>query len=211
MKRLHVFSERLKQIVEEGNYTITGFANLTKLSRQTIGFYLAGDRLPDAEGLMKICMACKVSADWLIGLSDTRTVEPDARTAVEYTGLSPEAVEALHEPESIFPDTSCKGFHNLQKAVLSNMITCREELRTVINHISLAKDAKRISRNYPSEKENFDLEYNGVDVDYYLAISNELESRGRVEMRGEDAFDLLKAGAAFEFSKLVDRLLNEEE
>lgn len=49
------------------------FAELLGMSRQTVGFYLNGDRIPDALGILRIAEKCNVSADWLLGLSDIAT------------------------------------------------------------------------------------------------------------------------------------------
>ena len=73
----------------------TEFAEFLDISRQTVGFYCNGERIPDALGLKKIAEKCNVSADWLIGLSDIKSIDQDVKVACEYTGLTEEAVETL--------------------------------------------------------------------------------------------------------------------
>lgn len=93
-KRLPIFSKRLIEL--RGNATQEDFAKKVGLSRPSIGFYENGTRVPDAVGLKKIAEACDTSADWLLGLSDTRAIEIDSRVVTEYTGLSQQAIDYLH-------------------------------------------------------------------------------------------------------------------
>lgn len=65
------------------------------ISRGALSFYENGERKPDAEILVRMCEYFKVSADYLLGLSDVESVDPDIQTACELTGLSEEAVNKL--------------------------------------------------------------------------------------------------------------------
>ena len=74
----------------------TEFAERLGLSRQTLGFYLNGDRIPDALTLRQICEKCSVSADWLLGLSMDPNPDSSIQGACSYTGLSGESVSKIH-------------------------------------------------------------------------------------------------------------------
>lgn len=65
-KRFPVFCERFKEL--RGTMTDQQFAEKLGMSRQTIGFYARGERVPDAVGVRRIADACGVSADWLLGI-----------------------------------------------------------------------------------------------------------------------------------------------
>ena len=73
--RLKVFQERFDLLRKEHGSNNTDFAKFLDMSRQTVGFYLNGDRVPDALNLIRIAEKCSVSADWLLGLSDFRSKE----------------------------------------------------------------------------------------------------------------------------------------
>lgn len=88
--RLPILRERLNILL--GDSTVTDFAEKVGITRQTMGFYLNGDRIPDSETLRQICEKCKVSSDWLLGLSDDRERIP---AAVDKLGLSERAVKNI--------------------------------------------------------------------------------------------------------------------
>lgn len=46
-----------------GDMTLDQFSKKLGMSRATVGFYAAGQRIPDALGLKKIAEKCNVSAD----------------------------------------------------------------------------------------------------------------------------------------------------
>ncbi|MDO4973290.1 MAG: helix-turn-helix transcriptional regulator [Eubacteriales bacterium] len=109
--RVPVFRDRFNELLkEQSNGNITEFAKLLGLSRQTVGFYLNGDRIPDIETMFQICKKCKIPSDWLIGLSDERAVDQTIRSVCEFTGLSPSTVNFLHF-SGYDPDDLRVGFY----------------------------------------------------------------------------------------------------
>lgn len=95
MCKLPIFRDRLNQLLCESGGKIVSFASLIGTSRQSLGYYLNGERLPDAQMIGQICERCKVSADWLLGLSDVKQISPDIQAINAYIGLSEAAIEAL--------------------------------------------------------------------------------------------------------------------
>ena len=112
------FKYRMRNLRLSKVMTQEAFASFLGLSRPTISFYERADmdngRVPDAETLRNICEKCEVSAAYLLGLSDQRAVS-EVRA---YTGLSEEAVEALHQL-SISPSTE-------RLAIVDYMLTLKE-------------------------------------------------------------------------------------
>ena len=94
--RVPIFSKRLLEL--KGNRNNIEFAECLGISRQTVGFYLNGERVPDAENIKLIAEKCNVSADWLLGLSDVKRVKPELASVCAYTGLSENAVSQLISP-----------------------------------------------------------------------------------------------------------------
>ena len=100
MRNMTCFRDRLNELLkdfraEDPKRTIGAFATFLGTSRQSLGYYLNGERLPDAEMVKSICEKCRVSADWLLGLSDVKKPDAELQGVCAFTGLSPEAVEAL--------------------------------------------------------------------------------------------------------------------
>ncbi len=93
-ERLPVFTERFREL--QGEQSNTEFSEFLGISRQSVGFYLNGDRVPDAITLIKIAEKCDVSSDWLLGLSDIKAREGEIKQVCNYTGLSALSVNNLH-------------------------------------------------------------------------------------------------------------------
>ena len=93
--RLPVFQERFK--VLRGKMTQGQFAEKLGISRPTVGLYESGARIPDAEVLRDIAARCGVSADWLLGLSDTASPDITVQMVCRETGLSEVAIFNLQQ------------------------------------------------------------------------------------------------------------------
>ena len=100
--RFPQFTKRFREL--RGKRDNTEFAKFLGISRQTVGFYYNGDRIPDAMMLKQIAEKCGVSTDYLLGLTDTQSTNAAARAAVEYTKLPERAVNLIHS-DSIFGRT----------------------------------------------------------------------------------------------------------
>ena len=94
------FKERFHEL--RGEKTQEKFAKFLGMSRPTVGFYENGDRIPDLKVIINICEKCGVTADWLLGISDIKSADPDKQTACEYTGLSEKTVDMIKDTETIF-------------------------------------------------------------------------------------------------------------
>ena len=92
---IEVFGKRLKELRKANGYTIEEFAKLVGISRSSLGYYENTDRLPDVEVLARIADALNVSADYLIGRTNTAALKGKMKTVCELTGLSDEAAEYL--------------------------------------------------------------------------------------------------------------------
>lgn len=75
-KGFPVFTDRLNQLLRESGKPAIKFADDLGVSRQSLGYWLKGERVPDLVPFKGICERCNVSADWLLGLSDVRQADP---------------------------------------------------------------------------------------------------------------------------------------
>lgn len=92
--RFPKFHERLLEL--QGKMTTTEFAKKLGLSRATVGFYLAGTRIPDALGVCEIAKKCGVSSDYLLGLTNSKSSDNLVREISNYTMLDDQAIRMLH-------------------------------------------------------------------------------------------------------------------
>lgn len=85
--------KRLNEL--QGNRSNAQFAQDIGISRNTVNFWLTGQRIPDAGSLKTIAQKCAVSVDWILGLTDIRSPDSNLVSAVKYTGLSEAAAQKL--------------------------------------------------------------------------------------------------------------------
>jgi transcriptional regulator with XRE-family HTH domain len=95
-QRLPVFAERLRRLRKETGLSQYAFSQMIGVANMSVVYYENGDRLPDAEIISRIAKAADVSSDWLLGLTDVKSVSPAVHDVCNYTGLSEAATEVLH-------------------------------------------------------------------------------------------------------------------
>lgn len=130
---LPIFRERLDEL--RGQISYADFAALLGISRATVGFYLAGKRVPNAADLKKIAEKCHVSTDWLVGLDAAKTHEQSGFAAK--LGLSGETVEKLAIMEDLFRDRNLSG-------ALDALLSSKElpALLVALSSVASAKQAR---------------------------------------------------------------------
>lgn len=94
--KMPLFRERMNKLyTDSGMKTYGDFAKHIGLTRTSLGYYLSGERLPNADILKQICERCNVSADWLLGLSEVQKPDANVQAISSYTGLNEKAIERL--------------------------------------------------------------------------------------------------------------------
>ncbi len=174
--RFPKFKERLN--ILKGDMTIKAFAEKIGVSLPTAGFYLNGDRLPDALGVHDIASKCEVSADWLLGLSDVQKSDADLRVVCEYTGLTEQSVDILHSVLAITKKYNPAHPYNFSwiSNFINRFLACDLGLRnSVVNaYVDLIRLIESCE-SCPTEKVFFDEYQFKVDQQ-----TKAVESLGRV-------------------------------
>lgn len=99
------FQARIKELFEEDyDFNTPKMAKEADISTASLNFYLHGKRCPDAQALYKMCTAYGVSADWLLGLSDFRSVDPSVQAACKQLSMSETAIEHIQTINKPFVD-----------------------------------------------------------------------------------------------------------
>lgn len=93
-----IFAKRLRELIETKGIKHGDLADkdVLNVSRQAIGQYCNGTALPPADKIVILAQYFNVSADYLLGLSDAKTTDTDLKMIVDYTGLSEECIDELH-------------------------------------------------------------------------------------------------------------------
>ena len=90
-----LFSSRLKKL--RGNKNQADVAKEIGISRGALSYYESGERKPDINVLYSIADYYKVSADYLLGISDTPTLSPEKKNIADSLGLSEASIDFLLE------------------------------------------------------------------------------------------------------------------
>lgn len=88
-------SKRIVSLREEKGETQQELANAIGITRQSLSRYEIAARTINIEVLGTLAQHFGVSADYLLGLSDVRSMEQDMQAACEMTGLSEETITKL--------------------------------------------------------------------------------------------------------------------
>jgi transcriptional regulator with XRE-family HTH domain len=167
-------------------------AKATGLSRQTIGFFYNGERLPNFENLSMICKTCNVSSDYLLGLSPTRTNNPDYQNACNLTGLKVHAIQCLQK-EPVF--------WQIDKEII-NEILCNVDFYKMAKAIYTAQ---LLNRNEVVEEKTFPQTVSVPFADPDLGGMN-------IELKSKDALlDSIKADATIAYHRILEQLTGKDD
>lgn len=105
------FAARIRSLIGDGE-AVTAFARRVGMHQAAIDRYIKGLREPNADALRSIAISCKVSTDWLLGLTDNPNGEPDSI----WRSRALEAEDKLRNVKEALP-FAIKWFTQLQEAV----------------------------------------------------------------------------------------------
>ena len=106
-----------------------------KYTRSTVNNWETGGYNIKADDIIAISSSFDVPTDWLLGLSEVRTLETDIRMICQYTGLSEDAVAYLHNLES----DNQKVFSSLIEHDITGVLDC---INTALFANALSEDIK---------------------------------------------------------------------
>lgn len=203
------FSIRLNQL--RGEDTIDAFSRKIGITRQTLGFYLSGDRVPDIVTLRRIAESCGVSADWLIGVSDSRSLDVTQRAIVDTTGLSEKALQNLTDNdwwcEQLGPDgaTLRNGYgyplrfphDGLSVASVVSALLEDKEFVQIIGNLSrhTSSRVREARAQYDASAPSCDDESDGIRVNPMMRPFN------------DRAHDIVVHTCAMHFGNVVERFI----
>lgn len=92
----YTFPSRLRGLMADRGTRQKELADAIGMRPQTVSLYVQGQSFPDVNGLEKIARFFSVSADYLLGLSDTPSIDENMQVVFKVTGLSEKAISVLN-------------------------------------------------------------------------------------------------------------------
>lgn len=99
-KTLIAFSARLEQLLVDNDLTQKEFGEKIGISTGAVSYYIRALKTPSILLLQTISETFNVSADYLLGITDTPTLDENIQMISKYTGLSQRAIEYLKKLKS---------------------------------------------------------------------------------------------------------------
>lgn len=91
------FPTRLRELVREREMIQEDLKDVLGVStRQSVTGYIDGSTLPTPDKIVAVANFFGVTTDYLLGVTDSRSIDTELRTICDYTGLSDAAVARLH-------------------------------------------------------------------------------------------------------------------
>jgi len=149
---LSLFRERLNELYrereaqaarEKRKYSVTAFAAEAGMTRQAMTKYLNGDTsketnypcFPDLPMFEKLCDTFSVSADWLLGRTDTRTPDTGTIAVCAATGLSEKSVSILSAEKKEFDEFSNSTSINAMAVTIDTLLKNRNLITLIFNYL----------------------------------------------------------------------------
>lgn len=96
------FKDRIKMLREEANMSITKLASEFEKSEAAIRAWEIGRTKPDVDTLVKLSQYFRCSTDYILGISDGKTIEKDA--LVNDLGINDQNIDLLRLLKSVLID-----------------------------------------------------------------------------------------------------------
>lgn len=91
----NIFAKRLRELMADTNTTQVELANEMGVTRQAVSQYMDGSAQPNIDKFYRIAKYFNVSADYLLGFSNTTTTDTKIKSVCEYTGLNENTIKAF--------------------------------------------------------------------------------------------------------------------
>lgn len=135
------FADRLSDLIQEKKSTGMCHEEICEqvgVASGAMSEWASDNKTANIESLYKLSTYFGVSADWLLGISETRSTDKEIKNACEHTGLSENAVSFLHKAY-VNNDTLSKSI----VAIIDAIILDESENHNLNYEISLALNSAK--------------------------------------------------------------------
>lgn len=140
-------AERLLQLRLENGLTQKELAEKVDTSPQNIDLYESGKRKINVEILGKIADVYNVSTDYLLGRTNTQTLNEDIKAICEFTGLNEKTILMLKDEKDTL-EKCCDGLYGFKEStyfqVINDVISSNPFFSMIYNCCELWENSERI-------------------------------------------------------------------
>lgn len=181
-----VFSERLSKLMKERRLKQQDLASVLGVKRQTVSLYMSGQSMPDAEQLKKMAVFFRVSADWLLGLTDFRD-RKNSQVLAKDLGLSEHSIEVLSE--------YVEHFEGKYLIPTINLLIEQETMPPDSFAVCFAPGMSEDEQNELTQEAEkvYEEEYEAWEKNKYVPIIEYIESFLSIERDSEKKYDITKS------------------
>lgn len=205
-----LFPSRLRELRKEKGVSQDQLSKELGVSKSTIGLYETGDTLPDAKTLRDLAVYFDASADWLLGLSDVKTLDKNIRNICEYTGISENNIKwisRINLHQTMTEDLSKQLLKSLNDFIMSDDFP--DILVGISNIRVFIQKAKKSQQSQPEE-----LSDQWKDMYFHINMAeNELKNFANETysvVPNSVIIDSIKFSLSNTFNNIIDKLtLNE--
>ncbi|MCL2189242.1 MAG: helix-turn-helix transcriptional regulator [Defluviitaleaceae bacterium] len=165
-----ILNARLRELLDADGVRTEEVADAVGIGSSAVRSWCTGYARPDIDKIPAICRFFGVSADWLLGISDTKSVDIEMRDICEKTGLSENALFNLMRYNE---NRNADGYPN------SPASAGAEEKMWFINHIIDNTDFINTIAN---------------NANLYVNIRDAIDNNELPDYEGAVAIDLMKMG-----------------
>lgn len=155
------FGVKIIELRKESGLSQAKLAEMAGVTQQTLSRYEKGERQASLDFVITVADIFRVSADYLLGLSDVKSTEQDIKTACKVLGLSQKAVENIKKIAGMYDTALLKksGFvvnptsqqHDERNDKIIKRFFESEELGGVVMSILYAASYEQAYKNEMNE------------------------------------------------------------
>lgn len=94
---LKIFSYRISDLITDSDKTLREISKETNIPASSLSGYQNGKAEPQLSAIIKLANYFNVTTDYLLGRTEVPTIDATTRAVCDYTGLSQDVVERLHQ------------------------------------------------------------------------------------------------------------------
>lgn len=216
-----IFGERLRKLRIESGLSQQALSTELEISKAALCYYENGQRAPDINILACVADYFNVSADYLLGRSDVKSVDPSQKIniACEMTGLSEKAIQALNilksqnEPMFQNPDVSVIDF--LLNTFVDNNSGSKSDLKpNLLFLVALSEYVMFEKRPKGDDKVEYFISNGNLLIssnDGFPLPENDIVSKsGRKSGKEDDYFSRVFTVRKIRQSEIIEKMLFDE-